>query len=172
MIDFYVKHHSGQTISDMCWVLAFSCFLIFVGALRERLRQDPRAAAHSATMLAGASVVTAGAALYFGCDWVLARAPATLTPSAAQALNQLALGLFQPISAGAIVFGLSAGIAILRSAVLPKPLGVVALVIAVVSVTGFGAIILTILWTAAASVILYRRRPTARPRATADQVAL
>ncbi len=110
VIDFYVAHRTGQITSDLAWILAFTCFLLFAGALRGHLRKDPEGE-------------TLGAL-------VLARAPATLSPPAAQALNQLGLSMFLPVVSGVLVFGLSTGIAILRTGLLSKVLGAAAILIA------------------------------------------
>jgi hypothetical protein len=158
VIAFYVAHRTGQITSDMAWMLAFSSFLLFAGALRGHLRRDPRGETLSALLLAGATVLTTGAAVYFGCDYVLARAAVSLSAPAAQALNQLGLSMFLPVISGAIVFGVTSGIAILRTGLLPKALGAAAILIAIAApVAGFGVILAIVLWTAAASVLLFRR---------------
>ena len=78
---------------------------LFAGSLRTHLRATDGAEGLSAVVLAGAAVLTAGAAVYFGADFVLAMMPATIAPPAAQALNMLALYLVLPLSAGGLVFG-------------------------------------------------------------------
>ena len=164
VIAFYVAHSTGQKTSDIAWMLAFSCFLLFAGALRGHLRSDPQGETLSALVLAGATLLTAGACVYFGCDYVLARSAGTLSAPAAQALNELGLSLFLPVIAGAIVFGLSTGIAVLRTGVLPKALGAVAILIAIAApVAGFGVVIAIVLWSTTASVLLFRRAGNGEP---------
>ena len=172
VIAFYVAHSTAQKTSDIAWVLAFSCFLLFAGALRGHLRNEPQGETLSALVLAGATLLTAGASVYFGCDYVLARSPGTLSAPAAQALNELGLSLFLPVIAGAVVFGLSAGIAILRTGVLPKALGAVAILIAIAApVAGFGVVIAIVLWAAIASVLLFRRAGKRQPARTEQALA-
>ena len=110
-------------------------------------------------LLAGAAVLTAGAAVFFGADFVLAMMPATIAPPAAQALNMLALYLVLPLSAGGLVFALAAGVAIVRWASLPRWLGwaVILIGIALASPALILGIVALALWTATVSVLIWRR---------------
>ena len=133
VVAFYQVHGSNQKVADLLLMLAFAVFLFFAGALREHLRRTPGTEGLGAVLLAGAAVLTAGAALFFGCDFALASAPADLAPAAAQALNVLALYLVLPVMAGG--FSCSAwrerpGRS-LRWAPLPRWLGWVAIAIGV-----------------------------------------
>lgn len=164
VIAFYLDHSTGQKVSDVLWALAFAFFVLFSGSLRGHLRQAPGAEALSALVVAGAAILCAGATAFFGFDYVLASLPASVAPAAAQALNLLALKLVLPVAAGGLVFGLAAGLAILRANVLPAWLGALAIAIGVAFATpalvaGFVALFL---WTALTSVLMFRTRPEQR----------
>jgi hypothetical protein len=159
VVAFYQAHGTSQKVADLLLMLAFAVFLFFAGALRGHLRRIPAAGGLGAVLLAGAAVLTAGAALFFGCDFALASAPADLAPAAAQALNVLALYLVLPVMAGGFVFGVASGLAILRWAPLPRWLGWVAILIGIGIATPalIGALILLFLWTATVGVLVFRR---------------
>ena len=79
-----------------------------------------------------------------------------------QALQALWDNDFVPLALGSLVFLISAGLSIVRHGVLPKWLGWVALVLAVIGFTpiGFVAFVGAGLWIAVVSVILaVRARP-------------
>ena len=67
--------------------------------------------------------MAAGAAVYFGFDFTLASGSGDLSPAAAQALNLLALKLYLPVGAGGVIFGVGAGITIIRGSLLPTWVG-------------------------------------------------
>jgi hypothetical protein len=159
VIAFYEAHGSSAQASDYLWMFAFAFLLFFAGSLRVYLRRFQPVEALSSLMLAGAAVLAAGATVYFGFDFALATVPSHLAPAAAQALNVLALKLFLPVSAGGLVFGIASGLAILRGAPLPKWLGWVAIVIAIVTATPavLLGIVALIVWTAIVSVLIWRR---------------
>ncbi len=159
VIAFYEAHGSSAKTSDYLWMFALAFFLLFAGSLRGYLRRTPSAAALSSVVLAGAAVLTAGGCVYFGFDYALATVPSHLAPAAAQALNVLALKLFLPVSAGALVFGIASGLAILRGAQLPRWLGWSAIVIGIATATPAGLIGLVafIFWTAIASILIWKR---------------
>jgi len=163
VVAFFTAHSTGQQVSDELWFLAFSFLLLFAGVLRASLRRAPETEALSALSLAGAAVLVAGATAYFGFDYVLAVVPSHLDPAAAQALNLLALRLVFPLAAGGFVFGVSTGLGILRSALLPTWLGWVAIVSGLAMLTPgvFVGIVLLILWVAVTSVLVYRRQAPA-----------
>ena len=158
VIAFYVDHRSGQLVSDTLWALAFVCFVFFAGTLRNHLRQPPESGALGALILAGAAVTCAGATTFFGFDYVLASVPGSLTPATAQTLNVLALKLFLPLAAGGLIFGIAAGLAIMRSSALPTWLGALAILIGIACATpaGIAAIVALLLWTALVSILVYR----------------
>ena len=156
---FYQAHGTAAKTADVLIVAGFACFLLFAGSLRTSLRATDGADGLSTVALAGAAVLTAGAGVYFGADFVLASMPATVAPPAAQALNMLALYLVLPLSAGGLVFGLAAGVAIARWHRLPRWLGwaIILIGIALASPGLILGIVALALWTATASILVWRR---------------
>jgi hypothetical protein len=163
VIAFYEAHHSAQSANDIVLTFAFIFFLFFAGSLRAYLRRTPVVEALAALVLAGAVLMTVGFTLFNGIDFSLADVPSKLSPSAAQALNLLDNDLFMPVFAGACVFGISSGLAILRGARLPKWLGWVAIVIGIASASPafFFALIALLVWTVVVSILIYTRSGTA-----------
>jgi len=132
---FYEVHRHSQRIGDVLGTLGIVCFLVFAGGLRSYLRQQRRTDAAGGVMLAAASVLAVGLALFTGIDYALADAPGRLGPGAAQALNLLNQDLFGPAVVGAAVFALASGVSILRSRLLPTWVGAAALLIGVIALT-------------------------------------
>ena len=158
IIDFYVKHAGSQRIADTLLMLSGASLVLFAAFVCQRLgegRGDP----FSTAALAGAAVIAAGVAVYFGADYTLASDPGHLDPAAAQALNSLGLDLFFPVSAGGLIFGVTAGVAILRSGRLPGWLGVVAILIGVISATPLtlAGLFALLVWSAITGLVLWSR---------------
>ncbi len=156
---FYQANGTQATTADILIVAGFACFLLFSGSLRTHLRGTDGADGLATTVIAGAAVATGGAAAFFGADFVLAMMPATIAPPAAQALNMLALYLVLPLAAGGLVFGLAAGVAIIRWATLPRWLGWAVIVIGIVLASPglILGIVALALWTMVVSVLVWRR---------------
>ena len=76
-----------------------------------------------------------------------------------QTLSVLSEDFFFPFLAGIALFMFATGICVLRHGGLPRWLGWVAIVIAVVSVTpiGFAGFLAAFIWTLVASIVLYLR---------------
>jgi hypothetical protein len=157
VIAYYQAHGSDSQAADFIIMVAFIFFLFFAGSLRAFLRRSSDAL--SALVLAGAILLVAGAGTFSGIDLALSDQPSRLTPGAAQALNLLNNDMFFLIAAGGCVFGISAGLAILRGAALPKWLGWVAIVIGIASASpaGFFAFLGAGIWSLIVGTMLYVR---------------
>lgn len=167
VISFYTAHHSSQRLSDILFVIAFSFFVLFAGALRNALRGESDGAA--TTALAGAAVLCAGFGFISVIDYAIADHPAHLTIATAQALNMLDNDAFPVAAAGALVFGLGAGFAVVNASVLPRWLGYVMIALGIITATplsiiGFFGVIV---WTLIVAIMLYLRSG----RATAPRAA-
>jgi hypothetical protein len=165
---FVRAHGSGQKTSDILWTLGFVFLVFFAGSLRGYLRRSAAATSASTVMVVGAGMLTTGAAVYFGCDYVLATTRAGEAPATFQTLNALAVSLYLPVVAGGLVFGIASGVAILLSGQLPRWLGAAAAVIGALSVAGILALPLLGIWTIVAGVLTWKRankaaQPTSRP---------
>ena len=95
-------------------------------------------------------------------NYALADVPRDLDPAAAQALNVLANDLVLTNAAGLFLFGMSAGLAILRGVRMPKWLGWVAIAIAILVVTPAEALAFLALavWIVVISLLTFTRGST------------
>jgi hypothetical protein len=156
ILAFSQSHAGSQRVADQLLIAGFAFFVFFAGSLRAQLRRSPEAEAAGTVALIGAAVMACGVAVYIGLDFAANAAPYALAPAAAQALNVLALELVFPLSLGGFVFGIAAGVAILRSSVLPHWLGWSAIVIGLIPLWILQVLLLYV-WTVVVSVLLYRR---------------
>jgi hypothetical protein len=156
---FAIANSLQNQISDSLWILGFVFLLFFAGSLHAALRSTPL----TTLLVAGAAIMVAGGGVYFGFDAALDMNAQNLSPDAAQAINILALSLGFPMGAGGLVFGIASGLAILRTSILPKWLGIAAIVIGVILISPlalFGVLVLG-LWAIVTSIALVLRTPTA-----------
>jgi hypothetical protein len=159
VIDFYSAQGGTQQLATALLALAFVFFVFFAGSLRSHLRHTPDLEALSTIALAGAVIETAGQTAGAGYVWTLAQGAGHLDSSAAQALNALSNNAVATNTAGMIVFGIGAGLAILRGGRLPRWLGWVAIAMALVVVTpaeGF-AFLALIVWMVIVSILIWMR---------------
>lgn len=177
VVAYYTRQSSNVKTFDIVFIFAFLAFVLFGAALRAYLRRTARAEAAASLALAGSVLLSAGVVIGTSVELGLAENISHLTPSAAQALNLITDEIFVVALAGAFLFGLGSGIAILRGAALPKWLGWVAIVIGVAAVippVSVVALLALVLWTAVVSVLAYLRdgsgrgAPAARPGAEDD----
>ena len=108
----------------------------------------------------GAVLETAGQTLGAGSVWALAQDSAHLDPAAAQGLNVLGSDAVATNTAGLIVFGIAADLAILSSRRLPSWLGWMAIAMAVVVVTPAEALsfIALAIWMVILSILMWPGR--------------
>jgi hypothetical protein len=159
VIAFYVAHSGTEKLGAALLGFAFVSFVFFAGSLRAYLFQTPSSEALGALVLAGAVLETAGQTFGAGCVGVLAQDSGHLDPSAAQALNALGSDAVITNTAGLIVFGIAAGLGILRSGRLPRWLGWMAIAMAVVVVTPVEPLsfIALVIWMVILSLLIWRR---------------
>jgi hypothetical protein len=155
---YYASHRSEIETSGILFAIAFLVLVLFAGALRSYLR--PAAEGLGALVLAGSVLMAVGALAGGGLEYGLAHNLHDLTPEMAKTLNFVSDELFLPLLAGAFIFGVCSGIAILRGARLPNWLGVVAIVIGIVALVppaGMGALFAFVIWTLVVAVLMYVR---------------
>lgn len=160
VVAYYVAHRSAVETSSILFALAFLVVVLFAGALRYYLRRTGGASGLGALVVAGGVLMAAGALAGSGLEYGLAHNIHSLTPQTAQAVNVVSNELFLPLLAGAFVFAICAGIAILRGAALPKWLGWVAIVIGIVTIVPPASIlglIMFLVWSLIVSVLMYVR---------------
>jgi hypothetical protein len=164
VIDHYVDNKDAVRIGAFVGVAA-AILLVFFGAyLRTVLGAAEGAGGMLPVLpLVGTAIVAVGGAIDSTISFALAEAAEDIEPSAVQALQALWDNDFMPLALGTLVFLISAGLSIVRHGGLPKWLGWVALVLAVIGFTpiGFAAFLATAIWIVIVSVMLALRARSA-----------
>jgi hypothetical protein len=136
IVDFYVDDKDSIQIGAFIITFGTVFFVFFANYLRTLFRET----ATSATILVGAAIFAVGAAIDTTILIALAEAADDIEPASVQTLQALWDNDFVPLALGITVFLVSLGISILRTDVLPRWLGWVILVLALISVTPAGFI--------------------------------
>ena len=120
----------------------------------------------SAISFAGLIVLALGLAIDGTITLTLAETADDIEPSAVQALTALYMNDFIPFIMGTLIFLLATGLSVLRHGGLPRWIGWIAVVLAVMAVTplGFVALIGAVLLMAVISVLLTMRARANHPR--------
>ena len=162
IVDFYVDDKDSVMAGAFILGLATVVFVFFANYLRTVFRTTSA----SATILVGAAIFAVGAAVDATLLVAMAEAADDIEPESLQTIQAIWDNDFVPFAVGAAVFLISLAISILRTDVLPRWLGWVTLVLAVLSLTplGFFAFPLTGLLILVLSVMLaVRARRTGAP---------
>jgi hypothetical protein len=134
IVDFYRDDKDSIEAGVFLLALGTVFFVFFANYLRTVFR----ASATSATILVGAAIFAVGGAIDGTISIAIAEAVDDIEPASVQTLQALWDNDFLPLAIGITVFLVSVGTSILRTAILPKWLGWVVLVVALVSVTPVG----------------------------------
>jgi hypothetical protein len=157
IIDHYVDNKDAIMFSAIAATLAVVALVFFVAYLRKRFDDaDGETGIVTSTILVGAAILGTGVCIDSTIMFALAESVEDIEPAAVQALQALWDNDFLPMAAGlGIVIG-SAGIGVLKTGLLPKWLGWVAILLFIVAFTpaGFAAFMGAALWILAASIIL------------------
>jgi hypothetical protein len=168
VLDFYKENGTDQVWAAalLGWGTLF--FLFFLGVLRSTLNAveggPPRL---SAVAFAGGIILAVGMLSFAGFGFTLGADGDELGGEAVQALNALNSDFFFLIAVGGGALMISTGILSISSGALPAWLGWLALLIGIVAVTpiGFFGFLAFLLWTIAASIVLWRAGAGAAPAA-------
>jgi len=139
--------------------VAAAVLLVFVCRLRAAI--DDRARAARSLLVAGGTVYATGILIASSVSLALVVASNAAFEESAQALNVLNASLWIPPVIGLATMLLGAGLAVLRTGILPRWLGWVAAVVGVVSLLGPGGFLgffVAPFWVGAAGIMLYIRR--------------
>lgn len=168
IVDHYVDNKDSVTVGAALGGVAAMLLVFFGGYLRKVLRAaEGEGGVLSAVALVGTAIMAVGIAIDGTIAIALAESAEDIDPTAVQALQALWDNDFLPIALGITLFLLATGIAVVRHGGLPKWLGWVAIVLAVLGVTpaGFVAFLGGALWILVVSVLLAvgaRRGPDVR----------
>ena len=136
IVDFYVDEKNSIEAGVFILALGTVFFVFFANYLRTVFRETSL----SATILVGAAIFAVGGGIDGTILIATAEAADDIEPTSVQTLQALWDNDFVPFAIGITVFLVSVGLSILRTAVLPKWLGWIVLVLALVSVTPAGFI--------------------------------
>lgn len=143
--------------------VAAAALLVFVSRLRAAI--DDRARAARSLLLVGGTVYATAILIGSSVSLSLVVASNAAFKESAQALNVLNSSLWVPLVIGLATMLIGAGLAVLRTGILPRWLGQVAAVVGVVSLLGPGGFLGAVVapfWVGAAGVMLFLR-PAERP---------
>lgn len=161
VFSYYASHRESTRASYVLTLLAVVVGVFFYGLLRDYLRRGEGLQGLTATAFGGVILFAASGAVSAGTLLALSDSPSHLSPAAAQALNLADMDVTSPLAfAGIAVLFVGFGLAIIKSALLPKWLGWIALplgVLALIPVIGFFAWIGAAIWTLIVSVAMWRR---------------
>lgn len=139
VVDFYVDNKDEQMIGAALAAIAGTLFVFFGGVLRRALRAaEGEGGILSAVSFAGAIIFAIGIAIDGTITFALAETADDIRPAAVEALSALWSNDFLPFAMGLQIFLLATGISIVRHGALPRWLGWIAIVLAVVAVTPAG----------------------------------
>ena len=156
----YWRENDGQAIASAiiaAWSGAF--FLWFAGVLRSALASAEGPPTRLAsTGWGGAILLDVGWLILVGATFVAADTVGDVAPQVTQTFSVIQADFFFPLAAGAAVFLVANGLAILRWEPLAAWLGWVAVVLGVLCLTpvGFFAILLMLVWILVVSVMLFQ----------------
>jgi hypothetical protein len=170
--NYYQDNDTKHIIGALLAAAAGIPLLFFAGWIRRVLRNaEGEGGMLSAVAFAGLIVIVAGLAAGASIHLALADYADSdkLDPVAISAINTIDFDFFLPFPVGMCVFLLSAGLCTVRSAALPKWLGWVAIVLAILFLggpAGIAAFIGGILWIGVVGVLGIVRGGDPTPTAT------
>jgi len=157
VIDHYSENKDSIEIGALAGAIA-AIFLVWFFAYVSRLVSNALGGSSMVPTVAivGAAIVAVGAAIDNTLLFALAEAADDLDPSAAQAIQAIWDNDFIPFLVGTSLAMLATGIGVLKSGILPKWLGWVAVAIGIVAATpaGFVGAIAAALWILVSSILL------------------
>lgn len=165
-LDFYVDNDVSVAVGSALEGIAALLLVFFGGVLRSRLRAvEGSTGTLSAVAFAGTIILAVGLAIDATINVALADAADDIDPVSAHTLLALWQNDFVPLALGLLTFLIATGGAIIRTGILPKWLGWIAIVIAIFGPTpaGFVAFFGAALFILVISVMLAMRERNATP---------
>jgi hypothetical protein len=164
MPDELLNYYDDDSLQIAAALLALGSFffLVFSSAIATALRTaraiDPGTAAAKVSF-AGGIVFTVGLAIFAGLAFTAGEVAEDVEVGTLQTLNALEMNMFFPVAVGTAAFLLGTGVGVLKTGLLPRWLGWVAIVLGVLAITpaGFVAFLGLGIWTLVASVMLAMR---------------
>jgi hypothetical protein len=157
VVSFYTDNDSSLQFGAALLALGAFFFLLFSTTVSTLLRRDPARGAVAANFsLAGGIVFAVGATIFAGLAFTAGNTVDDIGPATLQTLHVLEMDMFFTVAVGTAAFLLGTGVGALKTALLPRWLAWVAIVIGVIALTpaGFFGFLALGIWTLIASVML------------------
>ncbi len=146
VVEFYADNDSEQQFSALMLIWGAILFMLFATSLRSALRRaESDSGGVSALSYAGAIIFAVGLTLFAAIAFALGDAAANIEPAAVQTLHVMNEDFFFPAAAGVGTFLLGTGIALVKTAVMPKWLGWIAIGFGLLAFTPVGFVSLAVL---------------------------
>jgi hypothetical protein len=173
VVRFYSDNDARLVGATLIGALAAAFLMWFGGSVFATLRGADSESGHvSATAFGGLLLAAAGLAMPFGFGFAAAQTVGAVPSEVTQTLAVLAALFFAPFAVGVLVALLATAVAIRRYGALPRWLGYVTILIAVVLVipASFGAataiaswLLATTVWVLIVSVVTFLRKAPTQP---------
>jgi hypothetical protein len=169
-VSSFVSDRTQDRVTVFLITYAVIFGMCYAAALRSYLKARSQGDGLIALGFSGMVIYVVGALTLVGMEFAATDVPAKISPSAEQALNVLQDDIFFALLAGAGIFLIGSGLAIVASGALPKWLGWIAVPLAVIAVTPLGwlvAIFALPIWALIVSVLMFMRQdaPAVAPAA-------
>jgi len=139
IVDFYVDNKSSLMAGTYLEGLAAALLVFFGAHLREVLRVAAGGKDFLSTAaFAGLLLIAVGFAVDGTINLTLAETAEDIDPAGVQALTALWHNDFVPFAVGSVVFLVAMGISVLQHGALPKWIGWIAILLAVIGLTPIG----------------------------------
>ena len=139
IVDFYTDNKDAVIFGAVLAAIAGTLFVFFGGYLRQVLLEaEGPGGILSSVAFAGMIIFAAGIAIDSTITFGLAETADDIDPAAVQALGALYNYDFVVFAMGLQIFLLATGLSVLRHGALPKWIGGIAIVLAVIAVTPLG----------------------------------
>jgi hypothetical protein len=161
VVAFWTHHRGSQILVAMLASLAAVAFTWFAGTLRSELARAEGGDATLANIsFAGAIVTATGMLAISSVEFAAAHSAGHVPATVTQTLSALQADTWIGLAAGLVLFGLATGLAIVRTSVLPRWIGYVAVASGVCWLSPLQplAILLTVVLVGAASYKQYAIR--------------
>ena len=175
VVDHYVDNKDSIQISGFVSTVAGVALIFFFGYLRKVLRAaEGENGMLSLVAFVGSAILATAIAIDSTIAFALAEQADDIDPAAAQALQALWDNDWMPFALGTIVMLLAAGLSIVRHGALPKWLGWIAILLAVIGMTpvGFVGFLGGAVWILIVSVMLSMRARSAQAPPPAGQTSM
>ena len=163
IVSFYRDNDSEQVIAAALVAWGTALFVLFSSGLWRVIRDaETERRGGSTLIVVGTTVFAVGASIFSGLGFTLGDVADDVGPGAIQTLNALNSDMFFTVALGTFLFLMGAGASMIQTGVLPKWLGWVSVVLAVLALTPAGFFVFLALgpWLLIVSGLLYARGST------------